>query len=389
NNPDKPSLYAWLPNERPPQALQTYTRNPYYWKVDIGGNQLPYIDEIRSVRLADDEAILLKIIAGEMDFPSTISSLTANLPMLAQYKEEVGFRYVYGDWMPNSYGNIMFNFQHPEEARRELYGDVRFRQALSVAINREEIIKLVHKGGVYASQVAPHYGPPYHGESDMFKVWTQHDPDLANEMLDEIGLTERDAEGFRLGLDGQPLLLVMAANTAWSGIVVELMELVRGYWAEVGINMTVTPEAAQLWTTRHNASEHDLSSRMAHFGGGPVHPTLNENTFCLGNWQWAPEWALWLDSDGERGVEPPEGVKRIRQIREEVLAESDPAKQDEMIMEVFQIHMDNLWSLGLTVDDPSVTRMVVVNNRIRNVPTKFASFEYHPNVPASFFVNEA
>ena len=167
------------------------------------------------------------------------------------------------------------------------------------------------------------------------------------------------------------------------------MELVRGYWEEVGIKATVTPEEGTLWNTRHNAGEHDLSARGAHFGGGPVHPTLNGNTFCLSGWQWAPDWALWLDSDGERGVEPPEDVKRIREIREEVLAEPDPAKQDEMIMEVFQIHMDNLWSIGLVVDDPAVSRMVVVHNRIRNVPTKLASFEYHPNVPASFFVNEA
>ena len=218
NNPDKPSLYAWLPNERPPQAQQTYTRNPYYWKVDIGGNQLPYIDEIRTPRLADAEAILLKTIAGELDWPGLPGGM-ANLPILNQYKEEVGFRFVYGTWMPNAFCNIMFNFTHPEEARRELYNDVRFRRALSVAIDREELIKLVWKGGVFASQVAPLQGPPYHGESDLFKAYTQFDPEQANEMLDDIGLTERDGEGFRLGLDGQPLLLVMAANTAWSGIV--------------------------------------------------------------------------------------------------------------------------------------------------------------------------
>ena len=291
--------------------------------------------------------------------------------------------------MPNAFCNIMFNFSHPEEARRQLYNDVRFRRALSVAIDREELIKLVWKGGVFASQVAPLQGPPYHGESDLFKAYTQFDPDMANSLLDEIGLTARDGDGFRLGLDGQPMLLVISATTAWPVETPEVMDLVRGYWEKVGIKATVTPEEGTLWNTRHNAGEHDISSRGAHFGGGPVHPTLNNNTFCMSGWQWAPEWALWLDSNGERGVEPPEDVKRIREIREEVLAEPDPAKQDEMIMEVFRIHMDNLWSIGLVVDDPAVSRMVVVHNRIRNVPTKFASFEYHPNVPPSFFVNEA
>ena len=109
--------------------------------------------------------------------------------------------------MPNAYGNIMFNYTIDDEAKRQLYNDKRFRHALSVAINRDEIIKLIYKGGVFASQIAPLRGPPYHGEDELFQSWTQHDPDLANQMLDEIGITERDAEGFRLGPDGNELLM--------------------------------------------------------------------------------------------------------------------------------------------------------------------------------------
>jgi len=71
-----------------------------------------------------------------------------------------------------------------------------------------------------------------------------------------------------------------------------------------------------------------------------------------------------------------------------VLAESPVEKPDQLIMAVFRIHTDNLWSIGLSFDDPSVTRMVVVHNRIRNVPRRFASFEFHPNVLPSFFINE-
>ncbi len=387
-NPDKPQVYAWLPTVRPPQPIQTYVRNPYYWKVDTAGNQLPYIDELRNVRVEDDEALLLKTIAGEMDWPQGIPGGMANLPMLKEYQEEVGYRFAYGDWMPNSFCNIMFNYTHPEEARRELYNDDRFRQALSVAIDREELIKLIWKGGVYASQVAPHRGAPYYGESELFQSYAQFDPDLCNSMLDEIGLTERDSDGYRLGLDGQPMLLVISATTAWPSESPEVMELVAGYWAEVGINATVKPETGQLWGARHSAGEHDVSCRGAHFGGGPVHPSLNGNTFCLSGWQWAPDWALWIDTNGEQGAEPPEDVKRIREIREQVLAESDPAKQDELINEVFKIHMEHIWSIGLVVDDPYLTRMIVVHNRIRNVPTRMASFEFHPNVPQSFFVNE-
>ncbi len=257
-----------------------------------------------------------------------------------------------------------------------------------MAINRDEIIKLIYKGGVFASQVAPLRGEPYHGESELFQSWAQYDPELANQMLDDLGLTERDADGFRLGPNGEELLLIISATTAWPAETAELMELVKGYWADVGINATVTPEAGSLWGTRHNAGEHDVSARGAHFGGGPVHPTLNSNTFALGGWQWAPDWALWLDTNGEQGAEPPEDVKRLREIRDQILGEPDEAQRNAMMQEVFEIHMDNLWSIGLVVDDPRFGQLTVVHNRLRNVVTWSISGEWTPTIPAQWFINE-
>jgi len=385
DNPDKPTIGAWIPQEWPPQPIQTHRRNPYYWKVDSAGNQLPYIGEIRSIRTADYEATLLKTIAGDLDFSRMGSR---DLPLLSENKESGDYRFAYADWMPNSFCNIMFNYNSPDPVKRELYNDARFRHALSVAINREEIIQLIYKGGVFASQVAPLRGEPYHGESELFQSYTQYDPELANQWLDEIGLTERDADGFRLGLDGEELLLVISATTAWPSETPEVMEIVRGYWADVGINATVKPEAGQLWGSRHNAGEHDVSARGAHFGGGPVHPTLNSNTFALSGWQWAPEWALWLDTDGEQGVEPPDDVKRLREIREAILGEPDESKRNELMQEVFEIHMDNIWSIGLVVDDPRFGQLTVVKNRLRNVVTWSISGEWYPTVPASWFINE-
>lgn len=389
DNPDKPTLSAWISTGWPPQPIQTYVRNPYYWKVDTAGNQLPYLDELQTIRVADVEATLLKTIAGDFDFVR-IASLggPANLPLLTESKESGDYRFSYANWMPNSFANIMFNFTTQDEMKRELYNDVRFRHALSMAINRDEIIKLMYKGGVFASQVAPARGEPYHGESELFQSWAQFDPDAANALLDEMGLTERDANGFRTGPNGEELLLVISATTAWPVETPEVMELVRGYWEAIGIRASVTPEAGELWASRHSAGEHDLSARGAHFGGGPVHPTLNSNTFALSGWQWAPDWALWLDTNGEQGVEPPDDVKRLREIREEILGEPSEEVRNQMIQEVFEIHMDNIWSIGLVVDDPRFGQLAVVKNRVRNVPTQSISGEWYPHVPASWFINE-
>jgi peptide/nickel transport system substrate-binding protein len=383
---DKPTLAAWIPTTEPPNQVEVFVRNPYYWKVDTAGNQLPYIGEVHTIRVADAEAALLKTIAGELDFVRALG--TANIPLLSENKESGNFRFAYANWMPNSYGNIMFNYTTEDEAKHELYNNKEFRQALSVAINREEIIALIYKGGVFASQVAPLRGEPYHGESELFQSWAQYDPDLANQMLDDIGLTERDADGFRLGPNSEELLLIISATTAWPAETPELMELVKGYWAEIGINATVTPEAGSLWGTRHNAGEHDVSARGAHFGGGPVHPTLNANTFALGGWQWAPDWALWLDTDGEQGAEPPDDVKRLRELRDQILGEPDEAQRNALMEEVFEIQMDNIWSIGLVVDDPRFGQLTNVHNRLRNVVTWSISGEWTPTIPPQWFINE-
>jgi len=385
-NMDKPTLAAWIPTTEPPNQVEVFVRNPYYWKVDTAGNQLPYIGEVHTIRVADAEAALLKTIAGELDFVRALG--TANIPLLSENKESGNFRFAYANWMPNSYGNIMFNYTTEDEAKHELYNNKEFRQALSVAINREEIIALIYKGGVFASQVAPLRGEPYHGESELFQSWAQYDPDLANQMLDDIGLTERDADGFRLGPNSEELLLIISATTAWPAETPELMELVKGYWAEIGINATVTPEAGSLWGTRHNAGEHDVSARGAHFGGGPVHPTLNANTFALGGWQWAPDWALWLDTNGEQGAEPPDDVKRLRELRDQILGEPDEAQRNALMEEVFEIQMDNIWSIGLVVDDPRFGQLTNVHNRLRNVVTWSISGEWTPTIPPQWFINE-
>ena len=71
-----------------------------------------------------------------------------------------------------------------------------------------------------------------------------------------------------------------------------------------------------------------------------MHPTLNSNTFALSGWQWGPDWALWMDTGGKQGVEPPAEVKKIRELREKILAEPDLAKRNALMEDVFKLHMD-------------------------------------------------
>lgn len=382
-NPERPVIGPWVAMDWETAPIQRCRRNPYYWKVDTEGNQLPYIDGLELEYFSNMETLFLKSIAGELDW-----GLYKALSLARQYAEKGNYRFVKGIWMPNSFCNIMFNFNHPDPYRRELYRDKRFRQALSVAIDREEINQLVFEGIHVPSQIAPLAGPPYYGESELFLRYTKYDPEKANQMLDEIGLKERDKEGYRLGLDGKELMLIIYANATSPAEAPETMELVKIQWTEVGIRAMVKPQAAALWYAQHNAGKHDLSSRMSHFGGGPVHPTLNENLFALSGWEMAPKWALWMDTNGAEGFEPPEDVKRLRELKEEILGESSEEKRIALIMEAFQIQMDNLWSIGLVRTRAlELGNQLLFSNRIRNVPS-IMNAEFYPAVIPSWFKTE-
>lgn len=67
NNPGCPQIDAWIPINEVDKPIQIFVRNPYYWKVDPQGNQLPYIDKIERTLVSSAETIVLKAIAGDID----------------------------------------------------------------------------------------------------------------------------------------------------------------------------------------------------------------------------------------------------------------------------------------------------------------------------------
>ena len=176
---------GWISMEHPLTPTQTiFERNPYYFKVDAAGNQLPYIDGIVSTKVEGSEGANLKIIAGEVDLADELAKISS-LPL---YRENEGNGYrALGSGVPYNPVVHAFNFAYEDPLWREIAGDLRFRQALNLAINRDEIIDAVYYG--FAS-------PP---------VWvpTEFNLEEANRLLDEVGLDQRDNDGWRLGPDGE------------------------------------------------------------------------------------------------------------------------------------------------------------------------------------------
>ena len=366
--PERPVLMAWIPQNTVSEPVQVLERNPYYFMIDVAGNQLPYIDRMERVLTEDKEALLLKTIAGEFDYNSCFDwGCFPNHQLVLDSMERGNYRIEQHWWPPDNQGNVRFNFHHEDPVLGALFNDKRFRVAISLAINREDANSLVFKGLATPTHTGLPEGPPFHGEN-LFKSNLEFDPDQANALLDEIGtISDRDGDGFRLRPDGARLRLVNTINVLWPETV-DLAELYKNYWKELGIEVVSKPIQQGMATATLESGQYDIFTATGQHGGRPMNPLFRASLVPISErWGTAPQWGAWIVSGGEKGTEPPEDLKTIMRLREEALASGDEQVRIARTIEIAEIWDANLWMVG-GFNMPMQAQYWVVNNRIRNWP---------------------
>ena len=136
-----------------------------------------------------------------------------------------------------AFPTISFNVTSEDEAKRELFGDVRFRRAMSVAIDRDQINEVAYFGQGKPLQYngfspLPDFMPP-----ELETAFAQFDPDMANSLLDEIGMVDTNGDGTRELPNGDEFVLNLQFAT--QGAPGELAQLVAQNWTDVGVRTTV------------------------------------------------------------------------------------------------------------------------------------------------------
>ena len=234
-----PSLEAYMTIEDTTEG-RVYAANPYFHQVDTAGNQLPYIDYQNERYINENEIRLLKLVNGEVDYKSQSVQLES-APQLLDGADAGG----YSVQINPGCGAALFSFNvtHPDPEKRKVYGDIRFRQAMSIAMNRDEINDVAYYGlGKVEQFVGFSPAPDFVPESIKMHM-TQYDPDGANALLDEVGLKDVDGDGFRELPNGDALAINI--DYATQGIGGVEVELVARYFNEVGVKTTfkeVTPD---------------------------------------------------------------------------------------------------------------------------------------------------
>ncbi len=384
-----PTMHAW-------RLTSTYggasgrvvaERNPYYFKVDPEGNQLPYIDRMIFDQLEDRETILLQVLNGDIDMMARHFNSAANRPIVYDNRAK-GDYYTYGIVSENTnYTALAINLTHPDPVKREIYQNKHFRIGLSHAINRQEIIDIVYLGQGEPQQIAPLPGSPFYDE-EFAKQYTEYSVDLANAHLDQGGYSERDEEGYRLGPDGNRISIVVEAGDLFGYGWPDVLELIQGYWQTVGIDMDIRIIDRSLLVTRKINNEHDATiwgasggldvflTPIWYFPSDPVESA------------YAPLWTKWY-FDPETGEEPPEAAQRQMQLFDQIKGTGDLEVQSELMSELLAIAKDQFYVMGINSLTPSYG---IAKNNFRNVPaTSVGSWKFPWPAPINttlFFIEE-
>jgi len=385
-SPDTPVLQPWMFVTRYGEGPQhRAVRNPYYYKVDPEGNQLPYMDQIVYDQLEDVEVIVLRALNGDITFQDRHIANPANRSTFAESQEQGGYRLIPTRSTGTNQIAIALNLTHQDPVMREVMQNKDFRIGLSHAINRQEIIDLVYAGQGEPWQVAPLEESPYYDE-EFAKQYTEYDVELANRYLDDAGYAERDDDGYRLLPNGERISIVIEVATAQQSRI-DAMELVIEYWEEVGIQTNVRTMDRSLLYTRKDTSQHDAVI----WGGSEGIDLIADprNYFPYSNESnWAPAWASWYQGeayyDDLEPIEPPEPTKRQMELYDQIQQTPDQQDRIDLMNEIVQIAKEQFYVMGIALPAPGYA---IAKENLRNViPNSFTfhQFPAHINPPTWF-----
>jgi peptide/nickel transport system substrate-binding protein len=275
---------------------------------------------------------------------------------------------------------LSFNMTSADPEKRKVFGDLRFRQAMSVAINRDEINEVAFFGLGTAKQYIAFSPPPEFVDDKWLNYYIQFDAGMAKKLLDEVGVVDKDGDGNRELPNGKQL--VINIQFATQGVATEVVELIAQHWSNVGIKTTSKEVTPDEFRSAQSANQLDITIWRK---GQPLAIILGntelflppfENYFGSRN---GMLWAEYIDSDGANGVKPPAYVDAlIADIAAFQATVAGTPESDVIGARLVQNMTENLIFIG-TVLAPAP---IYHRNALKNFPKfKTASYEYYRTYP--------
>ena len=392
---NRPTMYPFMLTEVAP-TFRTKERNPYYVGVDTAGQQLPYIDTAL-IQIVENQTIPLKVIAGESDWHDLGLE---HYPLLVEGAEAGGYKtQLYENWFEGCGLAFAFGYNSADPLKYELFNNVDFRRAMSLAIDKEQINDVQFLGqGVVSGHTITHLASYYKPEWGTAHPYLGYDPARANQMLDSIGLDKRDSDGFRTFSDGTPL-------TIWwhygGDKPSEAYELTREDFQAVGVRTEL--RTVQNWEqVMHEGGNVDFVQWNETFGEmqdyltgvGGFSQMVSHNAY---------NWWLWWDerrkrrtgASDETGELPGWEMTDIA-LQEFLQAELDskdyPYQSPEQIRlstKAWDIAAENMWMIGVIQNAP---RVIVYRENLGNMvlsiqPNAEGAIQFNQTIDLMYFKN--
>ncbi|MCB4454832.1 ABC transporter substrate-binding protein [Leisingera sp. McT4-56] len=364
DNHELPTLQPWI-NASPGKKIRhQFVRNPYYHRIDSRGVQLPYIDTVE-MEIVTAGLVAAKSNAGEADLQARGLDFR-DIPILRKgEKDNSGYKtYLWGNGAASQIA-IYPNLNTQDPVWREILRDVRVRRALSLAINRRAInralyFNLAKPGAMTVLEQSELFDPA------LRDAWAQFDPEQANRLLDEAGLTEKDGYGIRYLPDGR--LMELIVETAGERQEVEnALQIISDDWRDVGVKLIMRPLDRDILRNRVFSGSTMASAWFGWDNGlpqsytSPVYLAPTDQVFL--SW---PKWGQFYQTGGNAG-EPPDmaPAQQLLTLLQDWDMATTKAERIAAWRAMLQIHAEQVYAIGVVAAAP---QPVVVSTRLRNVP---------------------
>lgn len=387
-NADLPVLKPWTLESVDQFGNKFYSRNAYYWKVDTEGNQLPYVDSQVRLLLSDPEVIVLNIQAGKIDYTSAGFGLEiTDLPVLKAGEASGNFTTLLWPQATGANWKYSFHLTVNDPVLRDIFGDVRFREAMSLAIDRNEINETLFLGLGVPRQWGPPEGDRFY-EDWMSDYYATFDPEQANQLLDDMGLKWDADHQYRLRPDGKRLTVIL-----WDAISqAQQDELVKDYWEAVGVAVTINPSTREAFAQAALADELQASVWWGTWNDElklyqiPIwfRPPWGLDSTPIGG---GLAWWTWFNTKGQQGQEPPaEQLEQMKRLQTFQQSERGSETYLKLGKEIVKHTIEEMVNIGTTGQAPAVA---IRTNRLQNFPDEmFFSEHLKGGQSDQWFLNE-
>ncbi len=340
---------------------ETYelVRNPYFWKTDSEGRQLPYLDSVKYKIINEQDQITLAASAGEFDI---IDPLDFAVVATALKDTHTLRPWASAGWSTDE--NIQLNLTVKDLDKRALFQDKRFREALSICVDRNLLNETLRNGVSRPWQASVGEGLIGY-DAEWSAKWTEYDVAKANTLMDEITEPWDLKDGTYRKMKGTDKDVEIILTIKDPSLYGDFVSLLQSAYKAIGVKLSDKVDADSRTTMLSNDVEASIEVTSVST------PALRPDSIVpMRNVAfWHSAFGKWYEdgkSEANGGVAPTGDVLKLVEAYDRMKAAAGPDRDKivaECVQEIYNLHKENVWLIGYLAPLPSRN---LVGNKLHN-----------------------